>query len=87
MYFSTNASFRVVETGFLASTNNKLFLRLEETYFLTNPSLQLLEKDFSLVKIVNISESSFQLAETVTDMSGNHFLKTDLILASGNSFF
>ena len=41
-----NASFRVVETDFLASTNHKLFFRLVETYFLTNPSFQLLEKDF-----------------------------------------
>ena len=41
-----NASFRVVETDFLASTNDKLFFRLVETYFLTSPSFQLLEKDF-----------------------------------------
>ena len=34
----------------------------------------------------NVLESSFLLAETVTDMSENHFLKTDLILASVNSF-
>ena len=26
------------------------------------------------------------MVETVTDMSGNHFLKTDFILDSGNSF-
>ena len=31
-------------------------------------------------------ERSFLLAESVTDMSGNHFLKTDLALAGGNSF-
>ena len=37
-YFSTNASFRVVEIDFLASRNHKLFSRLVETYFLTNPS-------------------------------------------------
>ena len=45
-YFSTNSSFRVVETDFLASTNHNFFSRLVETYFLTNPSFQLLEKDF-----------------------------------------
>ena len=45
-YFSTNASFRVVETDFLASTNCKFFFRLVETYVLMNPSFQLLEKDF-----------------------------------------
>ena len=35
-------------------------------------------------------DSSFLLAETVTDMSGNQFLKKDLILdilASGNHIF
>ena len=31
-------------------------------------------------------ETSFLTAETVTDMSGNHFLNTDLILSGGNSF-
>ena len=31
-------------------------------------------------------ESSFLVGKTVTDMSGNYFLKTDLILASGSSF-
>ena len=41
-----NASFGVKETDFLASTNHKLFFRLVEIYFLTNPSVQLLEKDF-----------------------------------------
>ena len=45
-YFSTNASFRVVETDFVASTNHKLFFRLVETGYLTNPSFQLFEKDF-----------------------------------------
>ena len=83
-YFSTNASFRVAETDFLASANHKLFFRLVKTYFLTNPSFQLLE-DFLFSG--NRLPGSFPLAdETVTDMSGNHFLKTDLILASGNSF-
>ena len=45
-YFSTNASFRVAETDFLASSNYNLFFPLLEIYFLTNPSFQLLEKDF-----------------------------------------
>ena len=31
-------------------------------------------------------KSSFLLTETTTDMNGNHILKTDLILASGNNF-
>ena len=82
-YFSMNASFQVVETDFLANANQKLFFHLMETYFLTNPSFQLLEKDFSLVEPVYIIwelESSFLLAEIVTDMNGN------LTLAGGNSF-
>ena len=49
-YLSMNASFGVAETGFLASTNHKLFFRLVETYFLMNPSFELLEKDFFLSK-------------------------------------
>ena len=44
-----NAPFRIVETGFLASTIHKVFLRLVETYFLTNPSIKLLEKDFLFI--------------------------------------
>ena len=60
-----------------ASVNHKLFFRLVET----NTSFQLLEKDFIFL------ESSFLLqATTVTYVSGNHSLKTDLILASGDSF-
>ena len=45
-YFSTNASFQVVEKDFLAIEYHKIFYRLMETYFLTNPSFQLLEKNF-----------------------------------------
>ena len=45
-----NASFGVAETDFLASTDDKLFFRLVETYFLTNPSFQLLEKDLFFSK-------------------------------------
>ena len=41
-----NASFWVVEKDFLSITNQNLFFRLVETYFLTNPLFQLLEKDF-----------------------------------------
>ena len=60
-YFSRNASFRLVKTDFLASRNHKLFFRLLEKYFLTNPSFQLLEKDF------------FLLVETHFLASGNIF--------------
>ena len=84
-YFSTNPPFRVVETEFMAGTNHKRFFRLVEIHFLTNPSFHLLEKDFFFIPST-LLESSLLLAKTVTDMSGNHFLKTDLIFASGNSF-
>ena len=59
-YFSKNSSFRVVETDFLASTNDLLFFFSEipagenfffylvEIDFLMNISFGLLEKDFSL---------------------------------------
>ena len=78
-YFSTNPPFRVVETEFMAGTNHKRFFRLVEIHFLTNPSFHLLEKDFFFIPST-LLESSLLLAKTVTDMSGNHFLKTDLIL-------
>ena len=42
---------------------------------------------FSLqLKPSTLLENSFLLVETVTDMSGNHFLKIYLILAGGNHF-
>ena len=45
----------------------------------------LLEKDFPFIGSCQL-ETSFLLVKTVTDMSGNHFLNTDLICGSGNSF-
>ena len=81
-YLTTNASTRVVETDFLANTNHKLFFRLVETYFLMNPSFQLLEKDFLFIGN-RLLQSSFLLAETVPNISGN---QADLILADGNHF-
>ena len=78
--FSTNASFRVLQTDFVASTNHKLFFCLVKNYFPAIGGFSLLWKPSTLL------ESSFLLTETVPDMSGNHFLKKDLILASGNSF-
>ena len=85
-YFSTNASFLVVETDFLASTNHKLFLfqqkRILSKFFI----LAVAEGFFLQWKASILLECSFLLGETVTGMSGNHFLKTDLILSSENSF-
>ena len=82
-----SASFRVVETDFLASTNDKLFFRLVETYFLMNSSFQLLQKHFPLYwRPSTLLDSFFLLTKTVTDVSGNPFLRIDLIPAGGNSF-
>ena len=87
MYFSTNASFRVVETDFLASTNHKLFFRLVETYSLNESFISAIGEGSSVHwEPSTLIESSFLLAKTVTDMSGYHFLKTDLIFANGSSF-
>ena len=58
-YFSRNASFRLVKTDLLASRNHKLFFRLLEKYFLTNPSFQLLEKDFFFVETFYFTSQFF----------------------------
>ena len=97
-YFSTNASFRAVETDFLARTNHFLYIfqRLlpEKAFFLFSGNLSLSESVvpaigegfFSLMETVTLLESFFLLAEIVTAMNGNQFLKTELILAGGNWF-
>ena len=46
-YFSTNTSFRVVETNFLASANHKLFFRLVETYFFNESFIPAIGEGFS----------------------------------------
>ena len=76
-----------METGFLASTDCKLVFRLEETHFLTKPSISGIG-GFSLYLIYLrvLSYLVFLLGKTASNMSGNPFLKTDLILASGNYF-
>ena len=95
-YFSTNASFRLMETNFLACTNHfymflgttaveSFFFGLVETYFWMKLSYRLLEKDFSLVEHVTLFERFFLLAKTDV-MSGDQFLNTKLILAGGNWF-
>ena len=100
MYFSTNASFRVVKTNFLASTNHLyiyiyfFFQRLlpEKAFFLSSGNLFLNESFilaigegfFSAMKTVTLLESFFLVVETITVMSGNQFLKTELILSGGN---
>ena len=86
-YFSANDSFRVVETDFLTNTNHKLFFPSSENVFFDESFIPAIGEGFSFQwKPSALPESSFLLAETVTDMNGKHFLKTNLILASGNSF-
>ena len=87
-YFSANASFPVVETDFLVSTNHKLFFRLVKTFFfLTDPSFQLLEKDFLIIGNCLFCLRVLFSTKTVTDISRNRFLKTDFILHVGTNFF
>ena len=58
-----------------------------ETHFFNESFIPAIGEGFSLYwKPSTLLESTFQPAKTATDMSGSHFLKTDLILASGNSF-
>ena len=79
--------FLFVETIFYFFFQQKQFSRIVEAYFSTNSSFQLLEKDFlfSWNHLTSL-ESSFLPSETVTDVSENHFLKTDFIHANENSF-
>ena len=77
--FFANASYRAVETDFLASTNHKLFFRLVETYFFNESLIPAVAFYWKLSALL---ESFFLLAKTVTDMRGKHFLKTDLVLVS-----
>ena len=96
MYFSTNAPFRVVETDFLAGTNHVLYifqiLMPIKAFFpiyrkrtferiLHSGSL---ERIFLECKPSTLFGTLFLIPETVTDMIEKQFLKTKLILASGN---
>ena len=86
-YCSTNAPFRVVQTELLDDTNHKLFFPSSGNVFFNESFIPSIGEGFSLYwKPSTLLESSFLLVKTVTDMSGNHFLRKDLILASGNSF-
>ena len=63
------------------------FFSSSENVFFDETFIPAIREGFSLYwKPSAFLERSFLLAKTVTNMSGNHFLKTDLILASGNSF-
>ena len=85
-YFSMNASFRVVETDFLASANHfcifcqrllpeKGFFRSSGNLFLNKSFIPAIgDGYFSLMKTATLLESFFLPAETVTTMSGNQFL-------------
>ena len=87
-YFLTNTSFRVVETDFLASTNHSFFSAWWKCIFFNESFISAIGEGFSLYwKPSTLLDSSFVLAKTITNMNGNHFLKTNFILASGNHFF
>ena len=45
-YFLTNASFRVVETDFLASTNHNFSFRLVESYFFNESFIPAIQEEF-----------------------------------------
>ena len=93
-YFSTNASSRVLEADFLACTNQS-FIYFSETpaserffpssrnVFLNGSFIPAVGKGFFSVETVYF-EGLFPISETVTDMSEKQFLKTELILMSGN---
>ena len=86
-YLSTNASFHRVEIDFQVSSNHNLFFCLVETYFFHEPFIPAIGEGFSVYwKPSTLLENSFLLVKTVPYMSGNHFLKKDLILVSGNLF-
>ena len=86
-YLLTNTSSRVVQTDFLASTNNfYIFLTLLpakaffsvywKRTFQTNPLFQLLEKDFlSSTNFLLYLRVFFLLAETATNVSANQVFK------------
>ena len=95
-YFSNlNASFRLVETNFLACINHflyvfkdycrrKLFFLSSENVFLNEPFIPAIgEGFFSLVEHVTLFERFFLLVKTDV-MNGDQFLNTELILAGGN---
>ena len=93
-----NASLRVAETDFLASTNQLLYIFPEsiagasffwssENLFLSKSFIPAIgEGYFSLMKTVTLLESFFLLVETVTAVSRNQFLKKELILAGKTNF-
>ena len=96
-YFSTNASFRLVETNFMACTNHflyvfrdycwrKFFFLSSGNVFVNEPFIPAIgEGFFSLVEHVTSFERFFLLVKTDV-MSEDQFLNTELILAGGNWF-
>ena len=94
-YFSTNASFRLVEMNFLACTNHflyvlrhycqgKLFFLSSGNVFMNEHFIPAIgEGSFSPVEHVTLFERLFLLAKSDV-MSGDQFLNTELILAGGN---
>ena len=79
-------------SSFSVSRNRIFQEMLEKAFFLSSGNLFLNESFipaigegyFSLMKTVTLLESLFLLAETVTAVSGNQFLKIELVLAGEN---
>ena len=97
VFFNECASFRVVETDFLASTSHFLYIfqRLlpvkafffpsSGNAFLNESFIPALGKGFFLKwKPSTLFETLSLIPETGTDMSVKQFLKTELLLTSGN---
>ena len=94
-YFSTNASFRLVETNFLACTNHFLYVFRDycrrKLFFLSSGNVFLNELFipaigegfFSLAEHVTLFERFFLLVKTDV-VNVDQFLNTELILAGGN---
>ena len=96
-YFLTKASFRVVETNFLASGNDflyiffrdscqkKLFSPSSGNIFLNESFIPAIGEGFPFSwRPSTLIESFFLLADTVTYMNENQFLKKKIIPVGGN---
>ena len=93
-YFSTNASFRLFKKSstnhfsyfFRDSCRGKLFFLSSGNVFLNESFIPATVEGFFSNKDRYFTWKFFLLSETIAAMSGNQFLKTELILAGGNWF-
>ena len=85
-YFSTNASFRVVETDFLAGKNHNPFFPCRGNVSYRVTSFLLLETIFNaFFKYISACESSFGVVETFFLTNLSFQLVESEFLFSGNS--